>query len=126
MLYLFTELDRTLLPNGSQDEWPAARPLFARLAACSDVFVTYVSGRSCQLIQDAIDEFGIQEPVYAVADIGTSMYLIGPDGWQLIDQGHTRIGQSWADPVNGIAPKLNDIEMSYTSGTWKTKFPLSS
>jgi len=45
------------------------------------------------------------------------MYLIGPDGWQLIDQGHTRIGQSWADPVNGIAPKLNDIEMSYTSGT---------
>ncbi len=110
MLYLFTDLDRTLLPNGNQPESPAARELFAALVAQPNVILTYVSGRSRGLVQNAIDEFSIPEPDYVVGDVGTIIYQVGPDGWNLMDDWSSHIARDWPENTNNIAAKLNDID----------------
>jgi len=126
MLYLFTDLDRTLLPNGNQTESPASRSIFAKLAARPDVILTYVSGRSRELIQKAIDEFGIPEPDYAVGDVGTSIYNIGPDGWQMMTEWHHHINQGWSDPVDRIARKMSDVDiLSLQEPEKQSRFKLS-
>ena len=45
-LMLCSDLDRTLLPNGPQEESPEARPLLRRLAQRPDLVLAYVSGRN--------------------------------------------------------------------------------
>ena len=44
-LLLCTDLDRTLIPNGTQPESPRARELFKRLVSHEEVTLVYVTGR---------------------------------------------------------------------------------
>ncbi|HKJ77267.1 MAG TPA: HAD family hydrolase, partial [Gammaproteobacteria bacterium] len=58
-LLLCTDLDRTVLPNGFQEESPQARPLLRTLARRPEVTLAYVSGRDLSLLQDAIRDYGL-------------------------------------------------------------------
>lgn len=81
MRILATDLDRTLLPNGS---WPAdagAIELFNKLTERHDVLVVYVTGRNLDLTEKAIKEFGIRYPDVLIGDVGTSIRKYGKDGW---------------------------------------------
>ncbi len=82
-ILLCTDLDRTLIPNGTQTESVLARPLLRYLANQASVTIVYVSGRSLTLLQTAIDDYGLPVPAYAVGDVGTSIYQVGRDGWRL-------------------------------------------
>jgi hypothetical protein len=89
------DLDRTIIPNGIQKESPLARPLLRRLARCPNIYLAYVSGRDQKLILDAIAEFHLPVPDYAIGDVGTTLYRIVNGNWQLSDDWRAEIGQDW-------------------------------
>ncbi len=94
-LLLCTDLDRTLIPNGPQPESPAARERFRRLVRCDDVTLVYVSGRHRALIEQAIAEFDLPQPDYAIADVGSTLYQIDSSGWRQWDRWDAQIAPDW-------------------------------
>ena len=82
MRILATDLDRTLLPNGSWPPDPGAIELFNELTQRHDVRVVYVTGRNLDLTEQAIREFGIRYPDVLIGDVGTSIRKYGQTGWQ--------------------------------------------
>ncbi len=94
-LLLCTDLDRTLIPNGPQPESPTAMARFRRLVHCDEVTLVYVSGRHRALIEQAIAEFDLPQPDYAIADVGSTLYQIDSSGWHLWDQWDAQIAPDW-------------------------------
>lgn len=94
-LLICTDLDRTLIPNGPQPLSPRAPVLFTRLAALDGVRLAYVTGRHKELIESAINEFGLPVPDFAIADVGTTIYRIGADGWTPWPQWEAHIAADW-------------------------------
>jgi HAD superfamily hydrolase (TIGR01484 family) len=90
-----TDLDRTLLPNGSQPESASARPRFRALAAHPDMRIAYVTGRHHGLVDRAIEEYGIPVPDYLIGDVGTSIYHVDDGGWQPQQAWQEEIARSW-------------------------------
>ena len=82
MRILATDLDRTLLPNGSWPPDPGAIDLFNELTQRHDVLVVYVTGRNLDLTENAIREFGIRYPHVLIGDVGTSIRKYEQDGWK--------------------------------------------
>lgn len=82
MKILATDLDRTLLPNGSWPPDPGAIDLFNGLTEKNDVLVVYVTGRNLNSAENAIKEYGIRYPHVLIGDVGTSIRKYG--------QGHDR------------------------------------
>jgi HAD superfamily hydrolase (TIGR01484 family) len=94
-ILLGCDLDRTIIPNGIQKESPLARPLLRRLAQCPNIYLAYVSGRDQKLILDAIEEFYLPVPDYAIGDVGTTLYRIINGNWRLSDDWSAEIDQDW-------------------------------
>lgn len=92
---LCTDLDRTLIPNGPNPEWPTAKALFRKLAAREEICLAYVTGRHRALIEDAIAEFDLPTPDFAIADVGASVYQVGTDAWQPWQQWAENIAPDW-------------------------------
>ena len=108
MRILATDLDRTLLPNGSWPPDPGAIDLFNELTQRHDVLVVYVTGRNLNLTENAIREFGIRYPDVLIGDVGTSIRKYEQDRWKSHDGWDTHVKQSsprWdADAVrNAVA-----------------------
>jgi sucrose-6F-phosphate phosphohydrolase len=94
-ILLCTDLDRTILPNGALPESPKARGLLRRLAARPEVTLAYVSGRNRELIRQAILEFEIPEPDYAIGDVGTTIYELDAGTWRHWDAWSVEIAPDW-------------------------------
>ncbi len=92
---LCTDLDRTLIPNGTEAESPTARERFARLAARPDITLTYVTGRHRALIEKAIADFDLPQPDFVIADVGTTIYRTTSSDWRQWDEWDARIAQDW-------------------------------
>lgn len=106
MIFFCCDLDRTLLPNGEQEESPEARSCLWRLAESGRVTIAYVSGRSRDLIREAISEYALPSPRYAVGDVGTTIYRVENSEWIPIDEWRDRIGNDW----NGLdARQLEEL-----------------
>lgn len=97
MRILATDLDRTLLPNGSWPADPGAIALFNELTERHDVTVVYVTGRNLSLAESAIREYGIRHPHVLIGDVGTSIRKYGEAGWQSHD--------GWAAHVKQTSPR---------------------
>ncbi|MCD6733233.1 MAG: HAD-IIB family hydrolase [Burkholderiaceae bacterium] len=111
-LLLCSDLDRTLLPNGLQPESPQARPLLRSLAVRPELILAYVSGRHLALIEQAIAEYGLPRPQFAVGDVGTSIYRSVGGEWRLWDQWSQHIATDWAGhPAGDLARLFADIEI---------------
>lgn len=82
MKILATDLDRTLLPNGSWPPDPDAIDLFNDLTRKHEVLVVYVTGRNLDLSENAINEFGIRHPDVLIGDVGTSIRKYKQDNWE--------------------------------------------
>jgi len=92
---LCTDLDRTLIPNGKQPESPRAMERFKQLVNCEQITLAYVTGRHRALIEQAIAKFALPLPDFAIADVGTTIYRIGPDGWRQWDEWAAQIAPDW-------------------------------
>jgi sucrose-6F-phosphate phosphohydrolase len=100
-ILLCSDLDRTLIPNGYQKESADARAVFRRLAEHPDIYLAYVSGRDRKLILDAIAEFYLPMPDYAIGDVGTTLYRIIDGNWRLSDDWSNEIAKDW----QGLSPQ---------------------
>ncbi|MGR8932545.1 MAG: HAD-IIB family hydrolase, partial [Gammaproteobacteria bacterium] len=95
-ILICTDLDRTLLPNGSAPESPQARPVFSTLVAHPEVALAYVSGRHKALVEQAMTEYDLPLPDFVIGDVGTSIYQVTDDGWQEWPQWAKEIAPDWA------------------------------
>lgn len=122
-----TDLDRTLLPNGPQEESVRARPLFRELVKHPEVQVAYVSGRDKQLLLDAIEEYDLPLPDYAIADVGTTIYAINDNDWQIWNEWHDEIAIDWGSYTQqSLAELLSDLkELQLQETSKQGKFKLS-
>jgi sucrose-6F-phosphate phosphohydrolase len=82
MRILATDLDRTLLPNGSWPADPSAIDLFNELTERHGVLVVYVTGRNLNLAENAIREYGIRHPHVLIGDVGTSIRNYDRGAWK--------------------------------------------
>lgn len=96
MKILATDLDRTLLPNGSWPADTAAIDLFNELTETHAIHVIYVTGRNLALAEQAISEFGIRHPHVLIGDVGTSIRLYQAGQWRAYDGWDEHVKQSSA------------------------------
>ena len=76
-------IGRTLPPNGAQVGSAGVRSLLSALA--------YVSGRHLDLLLEAIRDYELPVPDYAIADVGTTIYGIRGNKWMP--------WQAWANEI---------------------------
>jgi len=105
-LLLCTDLDRTVLPNGSQPESDGARRRFAALAARPEVTLVYVTGRDRGLVRKAIANYCLPQPDYVISDVGTTIYAVDGDNWKLWHEWQQEIAPDWAGLDQGDVRKL--------------------
>ena len=126
-ILICTDLDRTLLPNGIQDESPAARPLFNKLAAEPCVILAYVSGRNLNLMKEAIDDFNLPIPDFMIGDVGTTIYHHPGTHWQPLHEWQEVIGLDWQETTTAeLAEQLKDLnELELQEPEKQSNFKLS-
>lgn len=96
-LFICTDLDRTLIPNGPQPESPLARPYFAALVGQHRVCLAYVSGRHRELVEQAIADYALPVPDFVIGDVGTTIYRVGSEHlWQYDKAWEDEISRDWA------------------------------
>jgi sucrose-6F-phosphate phosphohydrolase len=111
-LFICTDLDRTLLPNGEQPESPGARSIFARLVSRPEVSLAYVSGRHLALVKQSIHDYGIPEPDWIVGDVGSSIYQRTSHGWSLLPSWSQDIAQDWHGlTASDLVPLFSDFSL---------------
>lgn len=103
-LFICTDLDRTLIPNGAEPESPQAPKLFKKLVQQPWVTLAYVSGRDVSLVQEAMNQYGLPWPDYVISDVGTGLYQL-PDSqdnkkWQPNMAWQTAISVDWNGKSN--------------------------
>ena len=96
---LATDLDRTLLPNGSWEADEDAISLFNKLTERKDILVIYVTGRNLTLTENAIKEYGVRYPNILCGDVGTTIRKYEDSKWEF-DKG-------WVEYVIKESPKYN-------------------
>lgn len=114
-ILLCTDLDRTLLPNGVQPASPGALPLFRKLAERPELRLAFVSGRDKTLLLDAIQEYDLPAPDYAIGDVGTTIYRVQDDAWEVWDAWHSEIAPDWKgrqhDELAALFDDLTEIRL---------------
>jgi len=103
---LATDLDRTLLPNGSWPSDPGAIELFNELTEKHDVLVVYVTGRNLALTESAIKEFGVRHPNILCSDVGSLIRKYENGEWKFDD--------GWVDLVKRKSPRWDAIAIRDT------------
>jgi sucrose-6-phosphatase len=106
-LFLCTDLDRTLIPNGPQPESPQARSRFRQLCESQRLTLAYVSGRHRSLVKKAIVNYALPQPDYVVGDVGTTIYQVeNADDWRHLADWEAHIGEDWAGRSHGEISRL--------------------
>ena len=118
-LLLCTDLDRTLLPNGSEPESANARKNFSRLAQHPQVTLVYVTGRHQQLVEQAIKKYKLPQADYVIADVGSTVYEIKAHSWHYQQQWERLIEHDWggknANQLHSLLADLNGLQLQEES-----------
>ena len=106
---LCTDLDRTLLPNGRQASDAQSIDLLRWLANQQHITLIYVSGRDKKLVLDAISEYDLPIPLYAITDVGTRLYHIDNIEWHEDSQWQHYLQKNWdTDKLESIKNQLKN------------------
>jgi len=104
-LLLCTDMDRTLIPNGAEREHPYAHSCFAAFCRLPQVSLVYVTGRHEALVREAIREYDLPVPDFAITDVGTKIYRINdkePDkDWLEVQEWVDEIDEEWNGRSHG-------------------------
>ncbi len=94
-LLLCTDMDRTVIPNGEQPEHPQARERFSDFCSLPEVTLAYVTGRHQALVRQAIADYNLPEPAFAITDVGSKIYQVVDNQWLELDSWETHIDKDW-------------------------------
>ena len=94
-LLLCTDMDRTILPNGKQPEHPEARRCFHEFCQQPEVCLVYVTGRHQALVEQAIIDYALPLPDYAITDVGSKIYYYIDDQVQEMSAWEDQISADW-------------------------------
>ncbi len=109
-ILLCSDLDRTILPNGEAPESPGVREVLRRIARRAEIRLAYVSGRNRTLIQEAIENYRLPLPDFAIGDVGTTIYDLKKGHWNEWAAWNEEISKDW--PEGGrdeLAGRLSDM-----------------
>ncbi|MCB1022317.1 MAG: HAD-IIB family hydrolase [Acidobacteria bacterium] len=129
---LCCDLDRTLLPNGPQEESPQARPLLRAVALHPELALAYVSGRSADLIRSAMEGYDLPQPHFAVGDVGTTIYRTYHGEWEPVHAWEESLEPDWAGATReDLAHELAGlsqlrIQPDYELGRFKLSYFVDS
>ncbi len=127
-LLLCTDMDRTIIPNGRQPEHPDGKERFHQLCGLPQVTLVYVTGRHLQLVNQAIADYDLPNPDYAITDVGTKIYRRDQSQWSEMLTWQTQIAADWRGKTHGQLlkalegipelalqekSKQNDFKLSY-------------
>jgi hypothetical protein len=56
----------------------------------------YVTGRHRVLVQQAIDNYCLPLPDYVIGDVGSSLFAVTENGWELRQDWQEEIAPDWA------------------------------
>jgi sucrose-6-phosphatase len=128
-ILLCSDLDGTLIPNGDATESPKAREVFSQLVAREEMHLAYVSGRNKQLVKAAIDKYALPEPRFVIGDVGTTLYRILGQQWQLDEKWQQEIGQDWHgsghNDVVRLLSGLDGLELRLQEEEKQNKYKVS-
>jgi len=111
-ILLCSDLDRTVIPNGTQPESPQARPLLHSLTVRPELTLAYVSGRHLALLLAAIRDYDLPVPDYAIGDVGTTIYDIHSNEWRPWQAWANEIAPDWAGKTHDeLAQLFVDLEV---------------
>ena len=111
-LFLCTDLDRTVVPNGTQPETPGVRERFARLVNRPEVTLAYVTGRHRALVDQAIVEYRLPQPDFAITDVGTKIYAWDGNAWDVWPDWESEVEIDWAGHEYAtVSHYLDDLEI---------------
>ncbi|KFZ37369.1 hypothetical protein HR45_10115 [Shewanella mangrovi] len=108
---LCTDLDRTLLPNGEQPESDNARRLFTTLVSASHCKLAYVSGRDLGLMQQAISDYQLPLPDYAITDVGSMIYVRSGDSYLPLSSWQQYLEAQWPGESSALAALLGEFTL---------------
>jgi HAD superfamily hydrolase (TIGR01484 family) len=110
-ILLCSDLDGTLIPNGDATESPQARKIFSQFAAREEIHLAYVSGRDEKLVKEAIEKYRLPLPRFVLGDVGTTLYRLHGQQWQLDKNWQHEIGQDWhGSDHNDVVRLLSDLD----------------
>jgi hypothetical protein len=128
-ILLCSDLDRTLIPNGAEDESPQARPLFAGLAAHPQLRLAYVSGRDKNLVKKAIVDFDLPEPDFVIGDVGTTLYHVDGNQWHMNQGWQHEIARDWNghghDDITALLADMNGKDFELQAPEKQNRYKIS-
>jgi sucrose-6F-phosphate phosphohydrolase len=108
-------MDRTILPNGTEDESPGVRYVLRHLVEQPEIQLAYVSGRDKHLIQEAISKYDLPLPDYAVGDVGTTIYEVINGNWHPWESWFKEISKDWngleSEHLAGFLKGFDDLKL---------------
>ena len=92
---LCTDLDRTLIANGTHANDQHALPALQSLLAKTSLKLVYVSGRDINLVDQAIEQYQLPIPDFAITDVGCQIYQRNNTLWQQNLDWHNALENTW-------------------------------
>lgn len=129
-MFIASDLDRTIIPNGAQEESPDARSLFANLVQKPEVTLAYVSGRNKDLLQEAIREYALPVPDYAIGDVGTTIYAVDTNkAWKPLTAWEQEIAPDWNgktwDDITTLYRDITELRIQDDSPAFQNTYKAS-
>ena len=110
-LLLCTDMDRTVIPNGMQTEAHDARQNFSKFCQQPHIRLSYVTGRHLDLMLEAIEEYYLPLPEFAITDVGTRIYQFKLGQWLALEGWKDELNSAWHDvDVDKIIHQLTGID----------------
>lgn len=94
-IFLCSDLDRTLLPNGSEPEDAHARPLLREYTARPEVSLAFVTGRDLPSVREVVAEYELPVPDYIAADVGASIHQVSGGRWRELAEWRAVLEREW-------------------------------
>ena len=118
-LLICTDMDRTIIPNGSQPEHPDARKRFKAFCDRPEVTLTYVTGRHQALVSQAIQDYALPIPDFAITDVGTKIYHVADGQWEVQQNWEDTIDVGWNGKshrqIMQLLSHINDLQLQESS-----------
>ncbi|MFT4312754.1 MAG: HAD-IIB family hydrolase [Candidatus Woesearchaeota archaeon] len=95
MKIIATDLDRTLLPNGSQKK---DNHIYKKLRAFlkkNNISVIYVTGRRKEQIPSVIKRYNLPHPLYCITNVGTQVYSYKNGIFQPMQNWEKELHKQW-------------------------------